>query len=159
MNKHIFISAWILIITITLFAFYGCSDDSDESNETISSNTVCTKWGASKSEVMDYMKNYELKAMEDGFICYIGKNDIQTVSYHFEDDRLQASLVLIPEGNTSLEKLKSSFSKYEYLGEEDEMDIYVNETTNTMVTIGKKDKDDNTYFAIGYVVIDAENGY
>lgn len=158
MGKYIFNSIWALVVAVMLFALSGCSDDSDESPQgTISSNTVCTKWGASKSEVMDYMKNYEMKAMENGFICYDGKNEAQTVSYQFQDDGLQASLLLIPEENTSLEELKSSFGRYEYLGEKNGLDIYVSEATNTMVTIGTKGG--NSYFAVGYVVLDDENEY
>lgn len=160
MGKYIFNSTWILAVAVMLFALSGCSDDSDESPQgTISSNTVCTKWGASKSEVMDYMKNYEMKAMENSFICYDGKKETQTVSYQFQDDGLQASLLLIPEENTSLEKLKSSFDRYEYLGEKNGLDIYVSEAANTMVTIGKKTKEDDTYFAVGYVMLDDENKY
>jgi len=156
MSKYIFKSTCIFILAIALFTFSGCSDDSDEPQTMNTSNTVCTKWGASKSEVMDYMKNREINAMENGFICYNGNNEIQTVSYQFQDDALQASLVLIPEEKTSLDKLKSSFGKYEYLGEKNGLDIYVSEAANTMVTIGKKTKGDNTYFAVGYVVLDAD---
>lgn len=159
MGKYIFNSTWILAVAVMLCALSGCIDDSDESPQgTTSSNTVCTKWGASKSEVMDYMKDYEMNAMEnDGFICYDGKNEAQTISYQFQDDGLQASLLLIPEENTSLEKLKSSFGRYEYLGEKNGLDIYVSEAANTMVTIGKKTKGDDTYFAVGYVMLDDEN--
>lgn len=157
MGKYIFNSTWALVVAVMLFALSGCSDDSDESQGTISSNTVCTKWGASKSEVMNYMRNYEMKAMENGFICYDGKNEAQTISYQFQDDGLQASLLLIPEENTSLEELKSSFGRYEYLGEKNGLDIYVSEATNTMVMIGKKTKGDNPYFTVGYIVLNDGN--
>jgi len=161
MGKYIFNSIWALVVAVILFALNGCSDDSDESQDTISSQTnssktVCTKWGASKSEVMDYMRDYEMNAMENGFICYDDKNGTQTISYQFQNNGLQASLLLIPEENTSLDVLKSSFGKYDHLGEKNGLDIYVSEVANTMVTIGKKTKGDNTYFAIGYVVLDDE---
>lgn len=154
MNRYIFSHAWVFVITIALFTFCGCSDDdSNESQGPISSTGVCTKWGASKSEVMGYMESYEMNSMEDGFICYDGKNNTQTISYQFEDEKLVASLVLIPNENTSLDELKSSFSKYEYLGEKNNLEIFINETANTMVTIGEKVKNEKTLYAVGYVML------
>lgn len=155
MNKYIFII--VSVINIALFLFCGCSDDSENLQEMIPSSMVCTEWGASMSEVMDYMSDYEMNSMEDDFICYNGKNDVQTISYQFDEGILQASLVLIPEENMSLEDLKYSFSKYEYLGEKNGLDIYVNEITNTMVTIGTKINGNNTYYSVGYVELNAEN--
>lgn len=37
------------------------------------------------------------------------------------------------------------------------LDIYINESENTLVTIGKKVKEDNLYYAVGYTMLDAEN--
>lgn len=156
MNKYLFKTIWITIISVMPFIFNGCSDDSDEPQGPISSNVVCTNWGASKSEVMDYMKNYEMNLMDNDFICYIGRNSVQTISYQFQDEELQASLILIPQDKISLSELQSSFSKYEYLGEKNGLDIYVSETTNTMATIAQKVKGETTYYAIGYTVLDVE---
>lgn len=157
MNKHIFSRTWTFVMLIAVLAFSGCSDDDSEgSNGMIASSGVCTKWGASKSEVMDYMRNYEMNSMENGFICYNGKNDIQTISYQFEDEELRASLVLIPEESISPEELKTSFKGYEYLGEKNNLDIYISESANTMVTAGKKVNGGNTYFAVGYVKLSDE---
>lgn len=156
MNKYIFTLACFSVFAIA-FAFCGCSEDSDEAHQTNTYGTVCTKWGASTSEVMDYMKDYEMKTMENGFICYNGKNDIQTISYYFDNNSLKASLVLIPEENSSLEEVKSSFDKYVYIGEKNGTDIYISEDTNTMVTIGKKIKGEATYCAIGYIIINEKD--
>lgn len=155
MSKNIFNSAWILVITVASFAVSGCSDDSDELQNTNNFNTVCTKWGASKPEVMDYMKNFEMNAMENGYLCYNGKNGTQTISYQFQNEGLLASLLLIPEENISLDELKSSFDDYKYLGEKKGLDIYVSTATNEMVTIGRKERGEHTYFAVGYVGLDA----
>lgn len=155
MNRNIF--NIVSVISIVLFLFWGCSDDSEDSQEKIPSSMVCTEWGASMSAVMDYMSDYEMYSMEDDFICYNGKNDIKTISYQFDEGILQASLVLIPEENMSLEDLEYTFRKYEYLGEKNGLDIYVNETTSTMVTIGKKINGNNTYYSVGYVELNAEN--
>lgn len=157
MEKNILYPAWVLVVTVMSLALCGCNDDSDELQGVISSNSVCTQWGAPKSVVLDYMKNYEMNSMENGFICYDGKNEAQTISYKFQDGGLQAALLVISEEQTTLEDLKSSFGKYEYLGEKNGMYIYVSEASNTMVTIGKKLKSDNSYFVVGYVVLDMGN--
>ena len=159
MNKYLFKTIWITIISVMLFIFNGCSDDADGSQDLISSNVVCTNWRASKSEVMDYMKNYEMNIMDNDFICYIGKNSVQTISYQFQNESLQASLILIPQDKISLSELQSSFSKFEYLGEKNGLDIYVSETTNTMVAIAQKVKGETTYYAVGYTVLDVETLY
>lgn len=134
-----------------LFIFNGCSNDSDEPQIPIPSNMICTNWGASKSEVIDYMKNYEMNIMDNDFICYIGRNNVQTISYQFQDNGLQASLILIPQDKITTSELQSSFSKYEYLGEKNGLNIYISETTNTLATIAQKVKGETTYYAIAIV--------
>lgn len=140
---------------IVLFAFSGCSDDGSEDFAEMQNATfgkVCTKWGASKSEVADYMDNCEMDLMESEFVCYNGKqNGVQTISYLFENNALQASLVLISRENTSLEELKSLFDAYEHLGEKNSLDIYVSEASNTIVMVGEKINYGQTYYAVGYV--------
>lgn len=64
MDKFIFKTIWLSIISVMLFFFSGCDDDSDEFES--SSSVVCTDWGASKSEVMDYMENFEMSVDENG---------------------------------------------------------------------------------------------
>lgn len=61
MKKYLFKTAWLTIISVILLIFNGCSDDSNEPQSQISSNMVCTNWGASKAEVMKHMKKYEMK--------------------------------------------------------------------------------------------------
>lgn len=159
MNKYFFKAIWIAIIFVASFIFNGCNDDSDEPQGPFSSNMVCTKWGTSKSEVMDYMRNHEINTMENGFICYNGKNNVRTISYQFQDEELSTSLVLIPQDMTSLPELQSSFNNYEYLGEKNGTDIYISETTNTMAIITQKVKGETTYYAIGYTVLDTETSH
>ena len=95
MNKTLFKAFWAVVIPALLFSFSGCSDDSDDPQDLISSNVVCMNWGASKSEVMGYMKGYEMNAMEDGFICYMGKGGVQTISYQLQDPIYPLSSVVI----------------------------------------------------------------
>lgn len=154
MNKKLFRLTCLLI---AIFVFNGCSDDSDESQEMINSYIVCTMWGVSMPEVMDYMKDSRINTRNMEYICYDGNNGIRTVSYYFQNKGLQASLLLIPETEVSLSELQASFDEYEYLGEKNSLDIYINESENTLVTIGKKVKEDNVYYAVGYTMLDAEN--
>ena len=46
-----------------------------------------------------------MNIMDNDFICYIGKNNVQTISYQFLDEGLQASLLLIPKDKISLSEL------------------------------------------------------
>lgn len=159
MKKYLFKTAWLTIISVILLIFNGCSDDSNEPQSPISSNMVCTNWGASKAEVMKHMKKFEMKIMDNDFICYNGKNNIQTISYQFQNDELHASLILIPQDNTSLSEIQSSFSKYEYIGEKNGIEIYVSEKTNTMATIALSVKGGTSYYAVGYTVLDIDTSY
>lgn len=154
MNKFLLRIARLGIVPVIFLLCNGCGFDSDEFQDTIYSNAVCTDWGASKSEVMDYMYDYEMSIMDNGFICYVGRNSVKTISYQLQDGKLQASLILIPQDNASLSELQSSFGKYEYLGEKSGVDIYVNEKTNTMATIARKSKSGTAYYAIGYTALD-----
>lgn len=156
MNKYLFRTIRITVISVILIVFNGCSDDSDDPQNPISFNMVCTKWGASTSEVMDYMKNYKMNIMENDFICYNGRNKEQTISYQFQDEELLASLILISQDRTSMSELQSLFSQYEYLGEKNGLNIYINKTTNTMATIAQKLKGEIAYYAIGYTELDIE---
>lgn len=158
MNKHFSKTTWMTILSVLLFIFIGCSDDSNEPENPLSSNVAYLNWGAPKSEVMNYMKNYEMNIMDNDFICYIGRNNVQTISYQFQDNGLQASLILIPQDKITTSELQSSFSKYEYLGEKNGLNIYISETTNTLATIAQKVKGETTYYAIGYTILNIETG-
>ena len=57
------------------------------------------------------MANYEMNIMDNDFICYIGKNNVQTISYQFLDEGLQASLLLIPKDKISLSELDGNTQK------------------------------------------------
>lgn len=144
----------LVVAGAALFALGSCSDNSDEENGASSSGGVCTKWGATKTEVTNQMKNYEMKAMENGFICYEGKGDVQTISYQFQDGVLQAALLLIPKDETKQPELNG---KYEYLGEKNGAEIYINETANTLATITEKTKGETTYYAVGYTALNDES--
>lgn len=154
MNKFLLNIARLGIVSVLFLFCHGCIFDSYKLQNTICSNAVCTDWKSSKSEVMDYMKNYEMSIMDNGFICYVGRNSVRTISYQFKDDELQASLILIPQDNVSLPELQSSFGEYEYLGESNGIDVYLSEATNTMATISRKSKGETAYYAIGYTALD-----
>ena len=57
------------------------------------------------------MANYEMNITDNDFICYIGKNNVQTISYQFLDEGLQASLLLIPKDKISLSELDGNTQK------------------------------------------------
>lgn len=137
-----------------LFIFSGCDDDSDKFGS--SSSVICTDWGASKSEVMDYMKNFKKSVDENDFICYIGKNSVQTVSYQFQNEGLQASLMIYSQDEISLSQLQLIFKNYDYLGELDGLHIYVSEAKNTMVTIAERKEGENEYYAVGYTDLESK---
>lgn len=143
----------IILASVLLLSLNGCSDSSDGPQSPTSSNKICTKWGISKDEVIDYMNNYETGIIDDNFLCYQGKNEVQTISYQISDDKLQASLVIIPSEKTSLSELQASFKKYEYLGEKNGINIYVSEAENTIATISQKTISNTTYYAIGYTAL------
>lgn len=161
-----------VVLFIISFAFSGCNENSDEHKDIINNdeikdsteldkqqsiidlNAVCNQWGAQKSYVMEYMEDYTLKTTEDNFICY--QNDIQTISYQFDNDALVASSVLILNSKVSLSELESAFNEYEHIGAKSGFDIYANEALNIMATISEVEKGDTTFFAVGYTSVNDE---
>lgn len=156
MDKNILKAVTLLIVTTIISIFYGCGDSSDgyyideSSEQSKVIGNICTKWGASQTEVMNYMAKYEEQTTEEDFICYKGKGNIKTISYQLKDGKLQASLALLSEKDVSLQNLQSLFSEYEYLGEKNGSYVYVSENENTMVTICTKVRNEITYYAVGY---------
>ena len=158
MKRYMFTLAWALI---ALTMFVGCGDDSnsiDGGRDGVSgeiSNAVCKNWGASRSEVEKRMEDYELVAMDKEFLCYAGKDSVRTISYSFQDDRLQGALVSIPVKSVPHEEVMGWFSDYLYLGSKGS-EVFVNQAENFFVFIGKQSWEGGKgwYWAIGFAPLE-----
>ena len=157
MNKYFAKILGLVTITAFILIIFSRCSDSRRPHSSGYSLFVCTEWGASKSEVLDIMKSYETNADENDFICYTGKHNVHPISYQFQDDGLQSSLVMIPEDKTTKASLQALFNRYEYLGEKDGMEIYVSNTENTMAAITRTISGNAIYYAIGYTVLNTQN--
>lgn len=160
MNKYVTNTICGIITIVFSIILAGCSNNDDsDSFGLIPSDIVCTKWGLTYAEVTEFMKNTEPLSTEisNGIICYKGKNNIQTVSYHFTNDMtLNSTLVVIPADNTSLDELKGLFKDYIYLGQRNDMDVYADEGSDTMVAIGTRTRNDIMYYTVGYSILGIE---
>ncbi|WP_303030204.1 hypothetical protein [uncultured Duncaniella sp.] len=69
---------------------------------------------------------------------------------------LNSTLVVIPADNTSLDELKGLFKDYIYLGQRNDMDVYADEGSDTMVAIGTRTRNDIMYYTVGYSILGIE---
>ena len=154
MSKLLFNTLWSICLTGTLAVMAGCSDDNNELQVPPTSGPhtaqICLDWGATKSEVMEYMKNHEMTSLDRDFVAYDGSSPIQIVSYQFDEDSLRAALAVIHSDDISLDELKASFNDYEHLGKSGIYEVYINEEANTMATISEKTTSEISYYNVGY---------
>lgn len=144
-----------MVAALAMISFLsGCRNDSHEPQGAISPGAVFTRWGATQSEVMDFMNNGSMVYMDDGFICYNGTGNVKTVSYRLENDSLLESMVIMPEDATSLSDVQATFRNFEHLGERNNAEVYVNRASNTIVTISQETYGGASYYVVGYAALD-----
>lgn len=146
----------IVLAGICLFAamvITGCSKDNPLQKE-VTWKKVCTEWGEVKSDVMSRMQKYERLSYTSSPICYKGKDEAAVISYSFVEDSLCAAIVLVEAESVDMDALKNSFKSLEYLGENNSMELFVDTSDNTLVTISECRKNDRRYYAVGYAAID-----
>ena len=136
-------------IGLVLSSLSGCSDKLEMQQE-VAWKKVCTKWGTSEAKVRDMMRTYTLKNSTSTVLTYKGKYPIDALSYQFVEDSLCAVVVLIDAEVVEREDIRSSFSSYEALGENNSSELYVGYSDETLATITSYLKGEKEYFSIGY---------
>lgn len=138
-----------LLLMFMCYAFDGCSDKL-EVQQDVAWKKVCTKWGTSSSKVKEMMRTYTMKSSSSTVLTYKGKYPVSAVSYQFADDSLCAVVVLMDATTIDKGEIRSSFSDYESLGENNSSELYVRFVNNTLATITSFAKGDKLYNSVGY---------
>ncbi len=137
-----------ILICVLALVLSGCNNE--EIRGQINDNVVCKQWGCSQGEVELHMANFKQQTAENGFVSYFGFGNFKRISYQFEEGLLQASMIIVPEEETSPEAIDDLFRNYVCLGEMNGATIYINEKENTFSTVVKKIKNGESYYSIGY---------
>lgn len=122
----------IMILAVMSGLLIACSSISDDVDENIANsnkqndteaNTArtgryyrepCLQWGANKSTVKDFMKNYTISEEKDTSLYYRPTMAEAYTAYFFTKSKLRTSLVCIAESAVSLDSLKKQHRDWGY---------------------------------------------
>ena len=147
--KLLYVPIAVITVLIAAICIYSCDDGLELQNE-VDWKKVCTTWGTSSSKVKSIMKTYELKSSSASILTYSGKNSLDAISYQFVEDSLCAVVVLMKAECVEHESIRSSFSAYESLGENNSCELYIRNSQHTLATNSRLVKDDVQYYSVGY---------
>lgn len=125
-------------ISNALYGSYNIDVKQAGSENTIIYREPYTSWGATKSQVKTYMKNYTLYSEEDDMLTYNGMNLEVFTMYAFENSKLAMACVAIETGKTTLTKIEEQLQKNNYVkggAAQDGTVIYRSSDLKTMVFI------------------------
>jgi len=163
MKRNIFGYSILAIYTLLAFSVYSCSDDEDVvevKGPTINEgkadkilNSAITEWNVSMEEITTRMKNHKLvTSQNEDFLMYSDKEHTSFISYKFFNDSLYSTLVLMPPMSENSD-LKNVLKEYSFVGKLEDVDVYLNESENSMVCTSEIVEDSVTYLAVGFTPI------
>lgn len=143
----------VIVLSVLILLLSSCEDFFNElfhKKKKSKINYPVLKWGASQEIIQSEMADYTLIDNDSLNLYYQGNGDESMISYYFVQNKLTASLVLIPKDKMSYDAIKDQFSSYDELGNISNEDVYVKESNNTMVTIDSTANNGTVYYCIGY---------
>lgn len=163
MKRNIFGYSILAIYALLTFSVYSCSDDEDvvEVKEpTINKgkadkilNSAITEWNVSMEEITTRMKNHKLvTSQNEDFLMYSDKEYTSFISYKFFNDSLYSTLVLMPPMSENSD-LANILKGYSFMGELDDVEVYLNESENELVCTSEIVEDSVRYLAVGFTPI------
>lgn len=102
-------------ISNALYGSYNIDVKQAGSENTIIYREPYTSWGATKSQVKTYMKNYTLYSEEDNMLTYVGMNLEVFTIYAFDNSKLVMACVAVETGKTTLAKIEEQLQKNDYV--------------------------------------------
>ena len=138
-----------LAIGFVLSALSGCSNKL-EVQQDVAWKKVCTKWGSPMAKVREMMRTYTLKSSSSTVLTYKGKYPVEALSYQFAEDSLCAVVVLMDAEVVEKADIRSSFSGYQALGENNSSELYIGYSDETLATITSHKIGEKEYFSVGY---------
>lgn len=138
---------WLLLPAVLLLMAVSCSKTAVGGS---ARHIPCIEWGADLETVKEYMSAYVLVSEGPDFLYYKGKGQEKSISYHFIDGQLCASLNMYLEDSVDKSYLESMWGGYECLGELDGASIYVNEGLNAIAAVEPVVSGSERYYAVGW---------
>lgn len=143
-----------LISYIVIFGFViSCSSDESElipsEEELVSTilNKACLEWGTSQEIVMSQMNGFTLIDSDDDFIQYSDKSHNITVSYDFDENKLRATVAIIPKTGNDLSRYLTGYTE---LGALSNKVVSYSNQKNTMCFSYETTNNDTEYSIIGF---------
>ena len=103
---------------------------------------------------MKSMRKYQVESNEDHYLAFSHTNGT-LFSYTFKNDKLMAAAVMIP--SLSENKINGGeLEKYQYVGDINSSMIYIQNTSNTMMSISDKTVQSQFYHIYGFAPIASE---
>ena len=136
------------LLIIILVGFVSCNDDSDNSTKLI--NQPILKWGASIDEINSRMKSFNLIESDAQNLYFAGQGLEHAISYYFVDGKLETALVTVCAENITKKALENLLNSYTYLGEQNNLSIYCQESAKTLAVISMKQVENVDYYYIGF---------
>ena len=136
------------LLIIILVGFVSCNDDSDNSTKLI--NQPILKWGASIDEINSRMKSFNLIESDAQNLYFAGQGLEHAISYYFVDGKLETALVTVCAENITQKALENLLNSYTYLGEQNNLSIYRQESAKTLAVISMKQVENVDYYYIGF---------
>ena len=117
--------------------------------------SVSKEWGTSAEKIQLCMPDFVLIRDSDEDMLYSRKDVEVFVSYGLTERKLSAVLVLLPKAVAVNNVMTGILQGYEYLGELEETDVYVDSETNTLAILPTQEEDEETV-SIGFAPIDSD---
>lgn len=147
----------ILFSAAIAVSLFSCSDDAEYhyGDGGSSEQKVETKlgWHCSVDKVKKYFDQYTPTVEDTVFLKY--EIDDIISSYQFKNNKLIATLQLIPVDKADEEYRKSIVSGYEYLGMQSDNSVYFKQSNNTLIVLCEKTLNGVTYLQIGKTPIES----
>lgn len=144
------------VISISLILIAGllsCGDDSELLSK-ILINQPILEWGDSMDEIASQMQKYNLINKDDQNLYYAGNGMEHALSYNFVNGQLETSLVIVKADAITQDALEKLLKSYTFIGDQNNVKIYCNESSNTMAAVSTRQVNGVGYYYIGYSRID-----
>lgn len=139
--KHTIASFAVAVIMIS------CSDKGLSPD---SFSRPCVDWNMTKEEVEAKMSGFEVINNNENHLLYLGKRIEKYISYEFYNNKLRTSAILVPYLSTNPDAITSLFEEYVNLGSLNNVEVFINEESNSLGTYQQMTDDEIEYYAIGW---------
>ena len=118
---------------------------------------LCSEWGLTQGEVIEYMEGYTLDKEETDYLYFSKNNASLIVSYEFYGGELRSSLLMVIENKNIESGILNIVSEYTKVGSIDDTVIYFSESENSIVFYGVEIDDDKTYLSLGFTKLSIDS--